>query len=68
VGQWEGRGGQRSPSLPSPFAYLDGLAKTALAQHFPMDEIRWPEDSVWSADHSEGFGATQVLALGGWRG
>lgn len=66
-GQCEGRGDQVSPGLTlSPFAYLDGLAETALAQHLPMDEVRRPEDAMWSADHSEGFGATQVLALGGW--
>lgn len=30
-----------------------------------MDQVRWPEDAVWSADHTEGLGAPQVLALGG---
>ena len=45
--------------------YLDGLAKAALAQHLPMDEIRRPKDAVRPADHTEGLGATQVLELGG---
>lgn len=45
--------------------YLDGLAEAALAQHLPVDEVRRSEDAVRPADHTEGLGATQVLALGG---
>lgn len=45
--------------------HLDGLAKAALAQHLPVDEVRRPEDAVWPADYAEGLRATQVLALGG---
>lgn len=71
LGTLVGRGwrANRSPPggpLPPWHApYLDGLAEAALAQHLPMDEIRRPKDAVRPADHTEGLGATQVLALGG---
>lgn len=57
------RDGPPSPHRRTP--YLDGLAEAALAQHLPVDEVRRPEDAVWPADHAQGLGAPQILALGG---